>query len=166
MVRSDFAVLVSDLIGFPGTRREITLAGPLDIDLPHARTTEAPALVNARIDATTDGVVVRGDVTADVILICTRCLAETTRTERATFDQVYGLLESEDVEPITGEGEIDIRPVARDELSLSLPIMHTCRDDCLGLCPTCGTDLNSEPCSGHPDASDSPFAALKDLLDL
>src|SRR5919108_237762 len=37
--------------------------------------------------------------------------------------------------------------------------------DCKGLCPVCGQDLNVRDCGHRPDASDSPFARIKDLLD-
>jgi uncharacterized metal-binding protein YceD (DUF177 family) len=40
-----------------------------------------------------------------------------------------------------------------------------CQEDCKGLCPICGTDLNSDPCDGHGEDSGSPFAVLKDLFE-
>lgn len=165
MARSEFTVLVSDLVGHPGRRREITVSGPLEIDMPHARATARPAVVTARVDATTDGVVVTGEVAAEVILVCTRCLSEIVHDQTAGFRQVFGFVESDDVEPISQDGMIDLEPVAHDELSLELPLVPLCRADCRGLCPTCGTDLNTDPCSGHSEESDSPFAALRDLID-
>ncbi len=40
---------------------------------------------------------------------------------------------------------IDLRPVLREELVLAVPTYLLCRDDCAGLCPRCGTDLNQGP---------------------
>ncbi len=62
-------------------------------------------------------------------------------------------------------GWIDLESPIRDEVGLALPLKPLCRDDCLGLCPTCGTDLNTEPCEGHEDLSSSPFAVLEQFLD-
>ena len=157
-------MLVSDLVGRPGQRREVTITGDFDVDMPQARTTERPGTLQARIDATTDGVVVSGTATAEVVLICNRCLTETEVTQTAEFIQVFGFVESDDIEPIATNGEIDLESVTRDEFSLSLPLVPVCDPNCLGLCPTCGSDLNREPCSGHADEPDSPFAALRDLI--
>jgi uncharacterized protein len=60
---------------------------------------------------------------------------------------------------------VDMAGPATDELALALPSAPLCSPECKGLCPTCGSDLNRDPCDGHGDDSDSPFAALKDLLD-
>jgi uncharacterized protein len=165
MSREDFTMQVADLVGHLGARRDVTMTAPLDIHLELADTTDEPATIEVRLDATTDGVVATGRVTAEVTLRCNRCLVETVAPHTVPFSQVFGFTESEDVEPITENGVIDLEPVAHDELALALPLTPLCRPDCAGLCPACGTDLNMEPCSGHADASDSPFAALKDLLD-
>ncbi len=67
--------------------------------------------------------------------------------------------------PLLGTATSTSRPIIRDEVSLALPLVPLCKKDCLGLCPTCGTDLNTAPCSGHADESDSPFSALQQLLE-
>ena len=47
---------------------------------------------------------------------------------------------------------LDLRPLVRDALLLELPVAPLCRDDCRGLCPRCGADLNSGPCDCRPSA--------------
>ncbi|MFZ0013870.1 MAG: YceD family protein, partial [Acidimicrobiia bacterium] len=63
------------------------------------------------------------------------------------------------------DATVDLSGPTTDELALAMPAAPLCRLDCKGLCPICGTDLNSEPCDGHGEDSDTPFAALKDLFD-
>lgn len=58
--------------------------------------------------------------------------------------------------------EIDLRPVVREELVLAVPRFVECRDDCRGLCPSCGKDLNAGPCGCAP-AADPRWRALADL---
>ncbi len=58
--------------------------------------------------------------------------------------------------------EVDLRPVVREELALALPRFALCRDDCRGLCPSCGKDLNAGPCGCAP-AADPRWRALADL---
>jgi uncharacterized protein len=58
--------------------------------------------------------------------------------------------------------ELDLRAWARDALALALPAQILCKDDCAGLCPQCGKDLNVEP-HEHEKAPDPRWAALRDL---
>jgi uncharacterized protein len=84
---------------------------------------------------------------------CRRCLTEvrtdididvdaaifSTDPEAADDPDFYPLLER--------ASHIDIRDVAREELGLAVPVrLLLCREDCAGLCLTCGADLNAGPC--------------------
>ena len=57
---------------------------------------------------------------------------------------------------------LDLGEPIREELILAVPEFAVCRDDCRGLCPHCGKDLNSGPCSCAPEP-DSRWAALEAL---
>lgn len=58
--------------------------------------------------------------------------------------------------------ELDLGATVREELILAVPEYVLCRDDCRGLCPRCGTDLNQGPCSCEPEP-DPRWAALDAL---
>lgn len=62
--------------------------------------------------------------------------------------------------------EIDIGQVVRDELLLAVPNRLYCRDDCQGLCPVCGQNLNNGTCrcTVEDPGDESPFSRLKELL--
>jgi uncharacterized protein len=47
-------------------------------------------------------------------------------------------------------GRIDLAEVVREELALAVPPFVLCREDCAGLCPKCGSDLNAGPCECAP----------------
>jgi uncharacterized protein len=102
------------------------------------------------------------------VATCRRCLAETTTTvseEVQLLFAVSGLDEAEesDVVPIpAGEREIDLRPAVREEWLLAVPAFALCREDCRGLCPTCGADLNTGECT-CPPPSDPRWDALRNL---
>ena len=61
-----------------------------------------------------------------------------------------------------GEG-ILLEDVLREQLLLALPLKVTCREDCNGLCPQCGKNLNQEQCSCSIEVEDPRWAALKDV---
>jgi uncharacterized protein len=45
--------------------------------------------------------------------------------------------------PVT---RVDVRPAVREEVALAVSAYPLCREDCAGLCPRCGADLNAGPC--------------------
>jgi len=59
--------------------------------------------------------------------------------------------------------ELHLGAFFRELVALALPVQPLCREDCRGLCPRCGTDLNLEVCSCQETSRESPFAALEVL---
>ncbi len=59
--------------------------------------------------------------------------------------------------------EIDLRPAIREQWLLAVPAYAECREDCKGLCATCGADLNAGACGCAPVATDSRWDALRAL---
>ena len=159
-----FRVVISDLLGTTGARRSEQLTGPLNIHLDQVIEC-GDATAELVFEAIADGLIVLGSVAADATLRCTRCLTDVSYEAEALIVQAYGLPSEDEILEIESDGSIDLEPVLHDELSLALPLVPVCVEDCLGLCPVCGNDLNKDPCGGHAEESMSPFAALKDLLD-
>lgn len=72
-------------------------------------------------------------------------------------------LDEVDAEPFNGK-TIDLDPVVREQVLLALPVSVVCRDDCKGLCSTCGQDLNEQDCGhGKVKEVDVRLAKLKDI---
>jgi uncharacterized protein len=63
--------------------------------------------------------------------------------------------------------EIDLRPAVREQWLLAVPGFVLCNEDCKGLCPTCGIDLNAGEC-GCPArvSADSRWDALRALTNV
>ncbi|MEX1003987.1 MAG: YceD family protein [Acidimicrobiia bacterium] len=161
-----YLVQISDLLVDPGAAREETGSIPLVVDLPNAAV-DGEGAIEVKLRSLSDGVVARGTVHVNAELTCKRCLTSWSEPVEISFEQVYRR-EPDDADDELGliDGHsIDLEPAVHDEVVLSLPTAPVCRDDCLGLCAVCGTDLNVDPCDGHGDGSDSPFAALKQLFD-
>ncbi|MBF0158892.1 MAG: DUF177 domain-containing protein [Magnetococcales bacterium] len=59
---------------------------------------------------------------------------------------------------------LELLPVIEEELVLGLPMMPRCHDDCAGLCPGCGSNLNRDPCSCSSDREEHSMARLRYLL--
>lgn len=111
-----------------------------------------------------DSVDLRLTVSAPAHFTCVRCLTGRDSMVVAEARRHLGVIEDDDGYAVV-DGVVDVGAPALDELALAIPPAPLCRPDCRGLCPTCGSDLNSDPCDGHGDDSGSPFAVLKDLFD-
>jgi uncharacterized protein len=160
---SPLLVPVGDLIGSPGKDRPFSATVPVELSFEDVRV-DGPMKVSGRVIGLIDAVEAEFTVSATAHLTCTRCLTEWDSLVEVEAQQFFRRPPGEEGYAITGD-EIDLFEPARDELSLALPSTPVCREDCRGLCPICGTDLNSDPCGGHGDDSDSPFATLRDLFD-
>jgi len=109
-------------------------------------------------------------------LSCSRCLEEYTQPVGADFDLLYvphventgeGEREIEDDDLTTAyyrDEQIDLGQLVREQLYLALPMKPLCREQCRGLCPECGTNLNTGDCACAREWADPRLAALKSLL--
>jgi uncharacterized protein len=71
----------------------------------------------------------------------------------------------DDVFPIpAGARELDLRPAVREEWLLAVPSFALCREECQGLCVTCGADRNTGACT-CPPSTDPRWAGLRELRD-
>jgi uncharacterized protein len=126
----------------------------------------AIATADVDLDSVDGGIEVSGVVEAPWTGECRRCLRAVGGTLECQVRELYrprppGEPSDQDEEtyPLSGE-LLDLRPLVRDALLLGLPIAPLCREDCAGLCPTCGADLAEGPCDCPPAASDPRWAAL------
>jgi uncharacterized protein len=67
--------------------------------------------------------------------------------------------------PYVEDGRLDLSAWARDSVALALPDQILCRDDCAGLCPACGKNLNDEPHAHEEQSPDPRWSVLESLKD-
>jgi uncharacterized protein len=116
-----------------------------------------------------------GSVKTTLELPCGRCLESFPLDVDAHFDLRYQPhsenagehereIEEDDLTTaFYANEEIDLGHLMREQFYLSLPMKPLCRDDCRGLCPVCGTNLNRTNCECKRAWEDPRFAALKAL---
>jgi uncharacterized protein len=96
-----------------------------------------------------------GVIEGEVALSCSRCLGDTTARVSDEAHLIFAEAGSEGVEDDPDvfvlddrKAELDLRPAIREQWLLNVPRYALCRDDCKGLCQTCGAELNLGAC-GH-----------------
>ena len=88
----------------------------------------------------------RVTVTGTYVGCCDRCLEDAVLPLRADLKTVVTPSSSEDESVAVQDGRIDLEQTAYDALVLEIPIKILCREDCRGLCPSCGKNLNDGEC--------------------
>jgi uncharacterized protein len=130
------------------------------IRLAGAEYSVASGSVEARLDVsrTTSGFAFRLRFEAPLEGPCMRCLAEAHPLVQVDSREVEQPGEAEELHtPYLEEGELELVGWVRDALLLALPPRLLCRDDCRGLCPVCGADLNvADPDEHRHDAGGDP----------
>ncbi len=120
-----------------------------------------------------------GKIQGAVRLPCQRCLGPadvsvdqplhtvfvppTTKTE-STEQTASDEDDEDDLDYAHHDGEtVDLAPILREHLILTIPITVYCKESCRGLCAGCGADRNEGDCSCPPAEKLSPFSALREL---
>jgi len=161
---TDLRFDVAQLVGRAGQRRKVEGAIDVDITVGESRL-HGPVHVKALLEGIDGGALARFEARGTARLACTRCLTEWDAEVQTEAMQVFELEPDEDGYALGTDDTIDLAGPVRDEIALAVPLRPLCRPDCAGLCPTCGTDLNRDPCGGHEETSSSPFAALQGMFD-
>ncbi|MBK6797165.1 MAG: DUF177 domain-containing protein [Acidobacteria bacterium] len=135
---------------------------------------ETPSLIG-RIDPVGTDMRLRSDIRARLKAPCDRCLKDVEIDIKMPVDLLYSRedpgsgksgeieLHSQDLYfDIYQNDQIDLDAMVLEQLELSIPIRVLCREECRGLCPQCGTDLNIEQCNCTKPV-DPRWQALADI---
>jgi uncharacterized protein len=157
----------------PGSQRlkSFSAPAPADLGIEVLRVPEgSPVDFELRLEAVMEGVLVTGEAHASLEGECARCLGEIHEETVADFQELFvyeesdtaAAAEDEDVSRLEGD-LLDLEPLLRDAVVLTMPFQPLCRDDCPGLCIECGARLADDPGHHHDDPVDPRWAALQQL---
>ena len=125
-------------------------------------------------------IIARGGFRTTVETECSRCLRRyhldldipieeelrvAGHTPDVAEDEVEEEVPEEEKEPLFVDGIFDLTEFLRQNILVAAPIKTLCSDECKGLCPHCGKNLNDGPCDCPPDQDAGPFAELASLIE-
>ncbi|MCZ2829479.1 DUF177 domain-containing protein [Modestobacter sp. VKM Ac-2986] len=127
----------------------------------------APVHLRLRLESVMEGVLVSGQVELPVTGQCARCLDPLEDTLTLDVQELYAYSgstteatsEEDEVRRIDGES-LDLAPLVRDTVVLTLPLSPTCTPDCAGLCVDCGERLDDLPADHSHEVIDPRWAGL------
>ncbi len=136
---------------------------------------ETPLKVRIDISRAGSRYVLEGSLEGVILVNCDRCLTPFPRELGFKFnvyltpppddvDKAEIELMEEDMEVFFVRDEMaDLDEIIREQIYLALPLKNICHDNCLGLCPKCGCNLNKEKCECEQEKGHPGLLALKDL---
>lgn len=158
---------LSSIINCPGKtlkfRTEIDLS---DMEFGGEYIVPEPVVVEGGVENTAGVLILSAVAETTLHCVCDRCLKPVLLPRRQS---IRTILVSEDTENVSDEVYplinecADIDDIATTAFVLGMESKLLCSSDCKGLCPGCGKDLNTGPCSCEPEP-DPRFAVLKQLL--
>jgi uncharacterized protein len=122
--------------------------------------------LDVRFEAVSEGVLVTGSAIAPLGGECARCLDPLASSVEVSFTELYRYEldpEGDDEGLVLDDGKLDLEQAFRDAVVLALPLSPLCRDDCPGLCATCGVRLADAGPSHVHDEVDPRWDALRGL---
>jgi uncharacterized protein len=133
-----------------------------------------PVHVEMSVKKVGEQVFIKGRIKTILSFVCCRCLVPYEFPVDSHFDLVYLPEELEQAKDELGSDDlntsfyysrrIDLREVVLEQFNLTFPVKPLCSENCQGICPVCGRNINSGECSCIRDDSDSRLERLKIFL--
>jgi uncharacterized protein len=132
----------------------------------------SPVRMHGEVARIERGFSLQADLSYAGRLECSRCLAAYPFTDGERFSLLLYKrpsalekeisLEKEDLDVyFYDEPDLSLEPIAEERIQMAIPMKPLCREDCRGLCPGCGADLNTESCRCATPATDPRWEALR-----
>lgn len=130
----------------------------------------SPISVKGEAVSRIGGIQLAAKVEFDFSMPCDRCMEPIHKRVSYSFSHILVAnledSEKEEEEYIQVEGDrLDLDELIRADILLELPIKYLCREDCKGLCPSCGENLNHGSCDCNLHQVDPRLEVLRKLID-
>jgi uncharacterized protein len=161
--QSPFRVNVRDLVNRPGEMREERRSVPAREQMGEglvAVREGAELDLDLRLESVHEGILVTAEVDAVAEGECGRCLIDIALPVQVEFQELFAYHSGEAFEVEVQDDHVDLEPLIRDAVVLSLPFQPVCRPDCPGLDPVTGVRLADHPELVTHEQRDPRWAAL------
>lgn len=157
-----------EIIHTPDARKSFRYELDLsELDFFGSRPIVHPVLAEGSVTNHAGALTLEGTARSVLELTCDRCGKPISREKVVPLDSLVAqeLEDEENDEILLLDGtELDLDDAVTTAFVLAMDTKNLCSDDCKGLCPKCGADLNLGPCGCRPE-TDPRWAALSQLLD-
>jgi uncharacterized protein len=161
--QNPYAISVLDLMRRPGDMREHAL----DVSAPEGFGNALIGVkqgknirIDARLESLHEGILVTADVDTIADGECSRCLDPVQQHVQVEIQELFAYSEDEAFDYTVAGETVDLEPLVREAVVMSLPFQPVCRPDCPGLDPETGERLADHPDRKPKEVLDPRWAAL------
>ena len=159
---------VKPILHTPGKRMDFQFSMDLsDLEFAGRYPVTQPVEVTGQVRNTADVLELELTARTTLVAVCDRCGMAFPQEKEVTYQCLLAEeLQNEDNDEIVllEDGQADVGDLARTAFILGMDSKTLCSEDCKGLCPRCGADLNLGPCSCQKEV-DPRLAVLAKLLE-
>ena len=158
---------------FAGSRDFLSVEFEMDLselDFLGVKPLPSPVAINGKIVSRAGIVESQLDCKVEYVGVCDRCLKETKTSYVTKINRtiVVSLEDQESEEnddvAVVPDMQLNLEDFCYPDIVMNLPTKVLCKEDCKGLCPTCGKNLNEGDCGCCVREIDPRLAALAELL--
>ncbi len=158
---------ISQILGRNGTSQNFTVSEQIEntAGYPGVVVFLEPVKIEGILTNVDENIVLDAKGETEAELPCSRCLAPVRIKVNFKLNEKFshaGVL-NEEAETFSGD-QIDLAEVVKRSILSALPMKVVCREDCKGLCPVCGKDLNEGDCGCDTTSIDPRFESLRALF--
>ena len=127
-----------------------------------------PVVISGSVENQASVVVLRYSAEVEYTRECDRCLDLSTTNYVLEYEHILTAeIEDDDSEELIyiPDFKLEFEELAKEDIILDMPTKHLCKQECKGLCPKCGCNLNHSQCSCEMSEPDPRLAALRQLLE-
>lgn len=125
-----------------------------------------PVSLSGTISNTDNKLLLKGNIRTQLQLYCSRCSKPIIKDINLSIEELFAEENNTfDDEIWVFNGDIiNLNPIIISNIALNIPMKILCKEDCKGLCPICGHDLNQSKCNCDTTYKDSRFDKLNLLV--
>lgn len=160
-------VSLEQIFNIDGAQNDFDYSFAPDYSLSDDFTLSSPVKFKGTVKNTAGIVTLSGQAHFSANVICSRCAEEFSKDFSANIEHtLVSELQNEDNDEfyLVEDKQLDLDALICEDIILSLPFVFLCKEDCKGICPQCGKNLNDGECGCSP-CVDPRMAALLELLD-
>lgn len=160
-------VSLEQIFNIDGKHEDFDYSFVPDYSLSDDFTLSSPVKFKGTVKNTAGIVTLSGQAQFTANVICSRCAEEFSKDFSAEIEHtLVSELQNEDNDEfyLVEDKQLDLDALICEDIILSLPFVFLCKENCKGICPQCGKNLNAGEC-GCKKCVDPRMAALLELLD-
>ncbi len=162
---------ISQIIGKTGEIMEVSFSENVEntMGYPDVVCFSEPVVIKGVLTNTKKGILFEADGNTEAVYLCSRCLERVKVPIQFNINEMFypsGSVENEKEAETFCDDEMDLTDVIQRSILENLPMKVVCKEECKGLCPKCGKNLNEGDCDCNDTEFDPRLESLRTLFNV